>query len=97
MSTHKPDVIIHECVPGFDQEVLAGFLNLIEERERDIYIYICIYDVSTVVWSPVQFGHPVERRRRYTLRRLKHRPKCLASELDSELSRSAVLRRCILA
>jgi len=56
-----PDIIIHECVPMFDVEVLEQALNDGVEEEG------FMYTVQSVCFSPTDQGAPIERRRRYTV------------------------------
>ena len=53
----KPAMIVHECVPGFDVNVVDAGLNSQG---------LC-YHVQSLVFSPEEEGVPIKRQRRYTL------------------------------
>ena len=50
-------MIVHECVPGFDVNVIDAGLNSQG---------LC-YHVQSLVFSPEEEGVPIKRQRRYTL------------------------------
>eukprot|EP00971_Amphidinium_carterae_P342037 6481169-Amphidinium_carterae.2 len=54
----KPRIVVHECVLGFQESVLAQALNFTGDPQ---------YHVQSVVFSPHEMGIPVHRNRRYTL------------------------------
>eukprot|EP00435_Cladocopium_sp_Y103_P048908 s774_g14.t1 len=57
MRAKKPDMILHECVPGFTPETLQKVLNQHED----------LYDITSLVLSPDDMGYAVRRERRYSL------------------------------
>jgi hypothetical protein len=48
------DIIIHECVPGFDPSILQQCLHP-------------LYTVQSLVWNAADEGLPIRRERRYTI------------------------------
>ena len=54
MLVRLPDIVIHECTPGFDVSVLVAFFGA----------YYCI---QSVVFCPLQLGVPARRKRRFTV------------------------------
>ena len=55
-----PDIIIHECVPSFDADLLEFAFNFLSEED-------CRYVVRSVCFSTRDQGVPIDRRRRYSL------------------------------
>ena len=60
MWVSTPDIIVNECVPSFDADVLDLALNFQSEED-------CRYDVRSVCFSTRDQGVPIDRRRRYTI------------------------------
>eukprot|EP00969_Alexandrium_andersonii_P274883 12149436-Alexandrium_andersonii.AAC.1 len=58
----QPDAIVHECTSDFD----THYLEL---------LFIGMYILQTLVFTPVDVGYPASRPRRYTL--LLHRRRCM--------------------
>ena len=56
-----PDVAIHECVPGFPDEVLSRYLNAGLPESKPLY------EVASVAWDVLHEGIPIHRARRYTV------------------------------
>ena len=57
----KPHVVVHECVPGFDEQILCRYLN------AGYSSWSPLYEVQSVVWNVLHEGFPVSRDRRYTI------------------------------
>ena len=57
----KPHVVVHECVPGFDEQILCRYLN------AGYASWSPLYEVQSVVWNVLHEGFPVSRDRRYTI------------------------------
>ena len=53
----RPHCVVHECVPKFPEDMLATVLNCEGQQ----------YAVSSFVFSPVQQGVPINRKRRYSV------------------------------
>ena len=56
-----PDIVLHECVPGFPPEILDRYLNAGCAPEDRLYA------VQSIVWNVLDEGFPVSRERRYTV------------------------------
>ena len=55
-----PDIIVHECVPAFDPDILEMALNFQSDDD-------CKYDVRSICFSTRDQGVPIDRRRRYSV------------------------------
>ena len=55
-----PDIIVHECVPAFDPDMLEIALNFQSDDD-------CKYDVRSICFSTRDQGVPIDRRRRYSV------------------------------
>ena len=56
-----PDVAIHECVPGFPNEILSRYLNAGFPANKPLY------ETASAAWDVLHEGIPVHRARRYTV------------------------------
>ena len=70
-----PHIVLHECVPGFQAEILIRYLNAGCPPEKPFYV------MQSVVWNVLDEGFPVSRERRYTVCvRAEHAPPLFSLE-----------------
>ena len=84
----RPDVIVHECVDGFEPDVLAKYLNCGCPPDNPLYA------IQSVSWNVLWEGAPVSRHRRYTICVLtQHCPACLP--FQEVVEQLLFARRCL--